>query len=208
MVILEDHALMREAIAARVVSHLGDARMVYEGASVFAAQAAIEDSGADCIVLDLDLDDGRDPHANIAMMVKTGVPVLIVSAMGTQSTIRWALEAGVFGYISKSGDPDHLTEAIDSALDGRLFTSPEAMVAIMANNSPAAAKLSDQERRAMMLYASGMKMRVVASTMGISEGSAREYIKRVRAKYAKAGTPLPTKTEMYRKAVADGIIDA
>ncbi len=206
-VIIEDHALMREAITARIASRLGPIAVSYEGGSIYAAHAAMAISGADCVILDLDLDDGRDPLANIALMVKTGVPVIIVSAMGTNSTIRWALEAGAYAYVSKSGDPDDLAEAIDNALSGKPYTSAEAMVAIMSKGSAGAAQLSDQERRAMMLYASGLKMRAVASAMGITEGTAREYIKRVRSKYAKAGNPLPTKTELYRKAVQDGIIE-
>ena len=58
----------------------------------------------------------------------------------------------------------------------------------------------------MTLYASGLKMRTVARQMGVTEGTAQEYIKRVRAKYLKAGSPIPTKTDMYRRAQAEGLL--
>jgi DNA-binding NarL/FixJ family response regulator len=66
--------------------------------------------------------------------------------------------------------------------------------------------LSEQERRAMVLYASGLKMRAVARRMGVTEGTAQEYIKRVRQKYDRAGVPLPTKTDMYRVARDEGLV--
>jgi hypothetical protein len=46
----------------------------------------------------------------------------------------------------------------------------------------------------------------VARRMGVTEGTAQEYIKRVRAKYLKAGTPVPTKTDMYRMARSEGLV--
>jgi transposase len=58
----------------------------------------------------------------------------------------------------------------------------------------------------MVLYASGLKMRAVARRMGVSEGTAQEYIKRVRSKYLQAGTPVSTKTDMYRMARNEGLV--
>ena len=42
--------------------------------------------------------------------------------------------------------------------------------------------------------------------MSVKPATAQEYIKRVRAKYLKAGTPLPTKTDMYRMARSEGLV--
>lgn len=205
-VILEDHALVREALSSRLVSQFGDIEVVYQGTSLFDAKSAIETKGADCVLLDLDLADRRRPETNILAMVKTQVPVLIVSAMGSPAVLRFAFEVGVCGFLSKSAPSEEFSVAVRAALRGESYTSSEAAAAILAASSSTASQLSDQERRAMMLYASGLKMRVVASTMGVGEGTAREYIKRVRAKYAKAGTPVPTKTELYRRAVEDGLL--
>ena len=95
--------------------------------------------------------------------------------------------------------------AIEAALRGEKYTSAEAAAAMLAD-SDSLVDLSDQERRAMVLYASGLKMRAVARHMGVSESTAREYIRRLRAKYEKAGAPLPSKTELYRMAQREGIL--
>lgn len=204
-VILEDHPLVREALAERLVRHLGDVDFVYTGDSVSAALAAIEGRGVDCIVMDLDLGDSVSPIVNVVSLAETGAPVLIVSALGDGVTIRAAFAAGVIGFLSKSAEPEEFVAAIEAALRGDKYTSAEAAAAMLAD-SDSLVDLSDQERRAMVLYASGLKMRAVARHMGVSESTSREYIRRLRAKYEKAGAPLPSKTELYRMAQREGIL--
>lgn len=204
-VILEDHPLVREALAERLVRHLGDVDFVYTGDSVSAALAAIEGRGVDCIVMDLDLGDSVSPIVNVVSLAETGAPVLIVSALGDGVTIRAAFTAGVIGFLSKSAEPEEFVAAIEAALRGDKYTSAEAAAAMLAD-SDSLVDLSDQERRAMVLYASGLKMRAVARHMGVSESTSREYIRRLRAKYEKAGAPLPSKTELYRMAQREGIL--
>ncbi len=204
-VILEDHPLVREALAERLVRHLGDVDFVYTGDSVSTALAAIEERGVDCVVMDLDLGDSVSPIVNVVSLAETGAPVLIVSALGDGVTIRAAFTAGVIGFLSKSAEPEEFVAAIEAALRGDKYTSAEAAAAMLAN-SDSLVGLSDQERRAMVLYASGLKMRAVARHMGVSESTAREYIRRLRAKYEKAGAPLPSKTELYRMAQREGIL--
>jgi DNA-binding NarL/FixJ family response regulator len=204
-VILEDHPLVREALVSRLVGRLVDIEIVYSGASVSEARGVILRQGADCIILDLDLDDGRSPTLNIADLQPCGVPILIVSALADQATIRAAFTAGVAGFVSKSSDPDEYTAAVEATLRGEQYTSAEAAAALLGD-ARTTVGLSDQEKRAMVLYASGLKMASVARHMGISEATAREYIRRVRTKYEKAGAPLPSKTDMYRMAQREGLL--
>jgi DNA-binding NarL/FixJ family response regulator len=178
---------------------------VYTGDSVSAALSAIEVRGVDCVVMDLDLNDSVSPIVNVVSLAETGAPVLIVSALGDGVTIRAAFTAGVIGFLSKSAEPEEFVAAIEAALRGDKYTSAEAAAAMLAD-SDSLVDLSDQERRAMVLYASGLKMRAVARHMGVSESTAREYVRRLRAKYEKAGAPLPSKTELYRMAQREGIL--
>ena len=204
-VILEDHPLVREALADRLGSHVAGSSVVYAGAAVPEALAVIAGMGADCVILDLDLNDGRSPVANVLSLSETGVPILVVSALGDQASIRASLMAGASGFLSKQADSAQLIEAVQATLRGEPYTSPEVAAALLSGTTTSV-PLSDQERRAMVLYASGLKMRTVARRMDVSEGTAQEYIKRVRAKYLKAGTPVPTKTDMYRMARSEGLV--
>lgn len=205
-VLLEDHPLVREALLNQISGQFEELSVTYSGAKVDDAIASIAEHGADCIILDLDLGDGRNPVANVLDLVELGVPILIVSALGDQATIRGTLMAGAISFVSKQAEPAEMMEAVRSTLAGEPFTSQEVAAALLSSPATTSVGLSDQERRAMVLYASGLKMRTVARRMGVTEGTAQEYIKRVRAKYVKAGTPVPTKTDMYRMARNEGLV--
>ena len=205
LVVLEDHPLVRDAMVALLVPHLEDVEIVYAGGSIDEAAAAIEEQGAELVVLDLDLNDGRSPVANVAAIADLGIPVIVVSALGDPATIRACLAAGVLGYVSKQARPEEVLQALQAALRGEPVMSPEVASALL-HQADDQLNLSEQERRAMVLYASGLKMESVARRMNVSRTTAEEYIKRVRAKARKAGTPLPTKTDMYRMAQRAGML--
>jgi len=205
-VVLEDHPLVRDALLNLLVPHLRDIDVIYSGQSIAQAEAAVsEQGGADLAILDLDLGDGRSPVANVVAMVEVGVPVLVVSALGDPGTIHACLVAGAMGFVSKQATPEELLEAVTVALEGEGSITPDVASALLSAPRDSI-NLSDQERRAMVLYASGLKMDAVARRMNVSRTTAEEYIKRVRAKARKAGTPIPTKTDMYRMAQRSGLL--
>lgn len=206
LVVLEDHPLVRDALLNLLVPHLRDIDVIYSGQSIAQAEAAVsEQGGADLAILDLDLGDGRSPVANVVAMVEVGVPVLVVSALGDPGTIHACLVAGAMGFVSKQATPEELLEAVTVALEGEGSITPDVASALLSAPRDSI-NLSDQERRAMVLYASGLKMDAVARRMNVSRTTAEEYIKRVRAKARKAGTPIPTKTDMYRMAQRSGLL--
>ena len=196
---------MRDAMVSLLVPHLEDVDIVYAGDSIEDAASAIATQGADLVILDLDLNDGRSPVLNVASMADLGVPVIVVSALGDPATIRACLAAGVLGFVSKQARPEEVLQALTAALRGEQTMSPEVASALISQPNDQL-NLSDQERRAMVLYASGLKMESVARRMNVSRTTAEEYIKRVRAKARKAGTPMPTKTDMYRMAQRAGML--
>lgn len=206
LVVLEDHPLVRDALLNLLVPHLRDVDVIYSGQSIAQAEAAVsEQGGADLAILDLDLGDGRSPVANVVAMVEIGVPVLVVSALGDPGTIHACLVAGAIGFVSKQATPEELLEAVMVAMEGEGSITPDVASALLSAPRDSL-NLSDQERRAMVLYASGLKMEAVARRMNVSRTTAEEYIKRVRAKARKAGTPVPTKTDMYRMAQRSGLL--
>lgn len=58
----------------------------------------------------------------------------------------------------------------------------------------------------LVLYASGLKLDAVARQLGIKTATVREYLERIRAKYDAAGRFAPTKTDLYKQAVRDGLV--
>ncbi len=205
IVIVEDHPLMRESLQARLVSRSEDIRFVYVGDSLDEAIEAIGSERLDCFILDLDLGDGRSVLENLATIASIEAPVLVVSATATPRAVQVAISHGARGYVSKSSSTEAIMEAFEAVCHGAAYVSPD-LAAVLATDAGAGVQLSTQEQRAHALYSSGMKIETVARRMDVSSSTAKEYIRRVRAKYAAAGTPLPTKVELYQQAQRDGIL--
>lgn len=203
VVILEDQPMMRAFLQSRLESRPEATSVVYSGASIADASHAIPN--ADVVILDLNLGDGSPPEANLASLQSFEVPVLVVSASVSTRNVQLALSSGVKGYVSKHSQPEEFDRAVDAVLTGQPYVSPD-LGTKLAMASESSVKLSNQERRAMALYSSGMKLEQVADTMGIGVGTVKEYIRRVRGKYAATGEKLPTKVDLYRKAQEEGLL--
>lgn len=196
---------MREFLATAVRRHRPDIDIAYAGPSIAAAETSVQENPADCVILDLDLGDDSDLRVNLERMIATGSPVLIVSASASPQLVQTAIAGGAQGYVSKQCEPDEFTRAFDAVLEGRTHVSPD-LAAKLAVPTLRNVRLSPQEQRALVLYASGMKLESVARAMGVQVGTAKEYIRRVRDKYAAAGDPLPSKVDLYRKAQEEGLL--
>ena len=68
-------------------------------------------------------------------------------------------------------------------------------------------ELSNQERKALVLYASGLKLDAVARRMNVAPSTVKQYIERAKSKYRIAGKPIRTKTEMYRALRDEGLVE-
>ena len=197
--------MMREFLTQQVRSHIDDIDVVYAGPSIDEAASTVSEAPADCVILDLDLGDDSDFQVNLDRMIDTGSPVLIVSASASARLVQTAIAGGAQGYVSKQCEPDEFRRALSAVLEGRTHVSPD-LAAKLAVPTLRDVKLSPQEQRALALYASGMKLEAVARAMDVQVGTAKEYIRRVRDKYAAAGDPLPSKVDLYRKAQEEGLL--
>ncbi len=202
--VIEDHILVRDGF----VSALTESGFIVAHAGASPAELLRRDIEVDVVLLDLDLGaEGAATPEDVSAMNKRGWRVLLVSAMAQQSQVRAFLRADVAGYVPKWESRDTLTKAIRDTADGADMTSRELAGIIFADDDPQRPPLSEQEQVALRLYASGLKMSSVARHMNVSPHTAKEYIKRVREKYAAAGRAAPTKTDLYREAVRDHLLD-
>ena len=202
--IVEDHPLMLRALSSNLALHLPDTEFIYQGKSISDALSAITISGCDLVLLDLDLGDGIPPIQNLEKLLATGAPVLIVSALAEQFLVRQALTNGASGFISKNANEATLIDAVKSIISGENYMSADIATILLSDNTDPG--LSAQEKQALSLYASGLKLDAVARSMNLSRSTASEYIQRARKKYIKVGVNLPTKTDLYRQAQKDGLL--
>jgi two-component system, NarL family, nitrate/nitrite response regulator NarL len=217
---VDDHPIIRDSVASWVGA-VGDdtggngtggndtggygIRVVGTAATV-AALLAGPGRHAHVVLLDLDLGDGTTVEENVAAIVAAGPSVLILSASGRPPAVRAAIRAGALGYAVKDEPAAEIRAAIREVAAGRDWISPRLAYILATDDAPDRPALSEQERRALQLYATGMPMKSVARRMAISEETVKQYVQRVRQKYARAGRSAPTKLELYHRAVEDGHI--
>jgi two-component system, NarL family, nitrate/nitrite response regulator NarL len=200
---VDDHPIILDGIVGWLNGGQGDIRVVATAATVGALLAG-PGRHADVVLLDLDLDDGTAVERNVAAILAAGPAVLILSASGKPPAVRAAIRAGALGYVLKNERTDQIRAAIRDVAAGRDWISPRLAYILATDDAPDAPALSDQERRALQLYATGMPLKSVARRMTISDETVKQYLGRVRQKYARAGRPAPTKLELYHRAVEDG----
>lgn len=158
---------------------------------------------AQVVMLDLNLGDQSTPAANVGRLLATGAHVMIVSGFADHRFVLDAIEAGAAGYLTKNDDRDSLVDAIRVIAAGGSVLSPELAFVLSRDQRPSRPTLSDQERRVLELYGSGMKLGSVARRMDIAEGTIRTYLERIKKKYDQAGRPAQTKMELAARLRED-----
>jgi DNA-binding NarL/FixJ family response regulator len=162
----------------------------------------------DVVLLDLDLKDNIPVSLKISTLKTTGVKTVLMSTYSEPALVREALAAGALGYLVKSEEASMIVDAIRAAYNGKSYISAELDYALnsSANDDGGSPRLSAQERRVMALYGAGEPVKAVAYQLGISEETAKSYLKRIREKYRLAGYDVGTKVALRKRAIHDGIL--
>lgn len=157
----------------------------------------------DVALLDLNLRDGSAPAANVRRVLASGATVIMVSTIPDADGVLATLEAGAAGYLTKDQDLDALLGAVREVAAGGSALSPELAFMISRDSRPQRPQLSAQERLVLTAYASGATLAAAARRAGIAYGTAREYLERVKRKYAEAGRPTYTKLDLADRVRED-----
>jgi DNA-binding NarL/FixJ family response regulator len=160
----------------------------------------------DVTVLDLSLGDGSSVTENVKSVQAAGSAVLVHSIADRVALVREALAAGAAGVIPKSSATKTVIAAAATVARGEVLNNLEWATAIDADRDFAKAQLGRREREILHLYASGLPLKLAAEQLGIGYSTAREYLDRIRVKYVEVGRPAPTKVDLLRRAVEDGIL--
>ena len=160
----------------------------------------------DLVLLDIELHDGTDPADNVRSLTSKGWPVLLFTQDPRLRLVSRTFRAGAAGILSKGEDLATIAHAVGLVASGMPYLSSECAVAVAQDELWTAPNLTPREVDAIRLYAAGMKLSSVARRLGVSEDTARTYLLRARHKYAAAGRAANTKTDLYIRAVEDGIL--
>lgn len=203
--IVDDHKMLLGALTEWIRNAADDISMVAAVAS-WPELLTHPEFPVDVVLLDLDLKDNIPISLKLSTLKTTGVATVLMSTYSEPAVVREALAAGALGYLVKSEDAEMIVEAIRAARMGESFISAELDLALNAGEAGGAPKLSAQERRVMALYGAGEPVKAVAFQLGISDETAKSYLKRIREKYRVAGYDVGTKVALRKRAIQDGIL--
>ena len=202
--VVDDHESVRLGLKAACIEAGFD--FVIAAASVDEFVRELGDQECDVVVLDLSLGDGSTVTDNVKRVQAIGAAVLIHSIADRVASVREALAAGAAGVIPKSSATQTVISAVETVARGEVLNNLEWATAIDADSDFAKAQLGRREREILHLYASGFPLKLAAQQLGIGYSTAREYLDRIRVKYVEVGRPAPTKVDLLRRAVEDGIL--
>jgi DNA-binding NarL/FixJ family response regulator len=206
--LIDDHESVRLGLEAAFARD--SQTVVFSGSSVSAYldwRAASRTESAEVVVLDLTLGDGSTVTENVSRLVNDGANVVIHSVADRPAAVREALSAGAAGVVSKSSALDDVLDAIRTVAGGEALNNVEWASAVDGDRDFADAQLSTREREVLRLYATGLPLKAVAERLGVAYSTAKENITRIRVKYVEVGRPAPTKVDLLRRAMEDGIVE-
>ena len=104
------------------------------------------------------------------------LPVVVISALTSPDIVRRSLDLpNVHAFVPKSATSNHMTVAINAALQGvRLVFSQS-----VSNEIEAQLPLTPRMEEVRMLLREGMTNKLIAQRLGISEGTVKNYMSEI-----------------------------
>jgi DNA-binding NarL/FixJ family response regulator len=115
------------------------------------------------------------------------VPVVVVSANDDPTVIRRCMDFGASGYIPKTLGVEAIRRAIQSVLEGGVWTPPDVDLASGADAAATAlvrrlATLTPQQVRVLMMLSEGLLNKQIAYQLGVSEATVKAHVSAILQK--------------------------
>ncbi|MBQ3320031.1 MAG: response regulator transcription factor [Spirochaetia bacterium] len=214
VVIIEDHALMREGIKA-IVSRDEKIKVIGESDNVDDGYDVVLNCNPDILLLDIALHGSSGlVLAKRLLAAKPDLLIIIITAYSKIDYILEAVESGVKGYILKESSPENLAEAIEKVYAGEIYIDSYISnkvikslitkndVEIAEDNKSAYSKLSLREQQILKLLIDGVPIKDIAEELFISSKTVENHKASIMVKLK-----CKNMTELIRYAISIGLID-
>ena len=184
LLLVDDHDILRYGLRS-LLRQTPEIEVVGEADSVADAIDKARALQPGVILMDARLPDGSGVDAcREILSTNPGVRVLFFSAYSDDQTVLMTLVAGAQGHVSKDADLPALVGAIRTVASGGTVMEPRMRAEVMRllrqapapNPGAAAGDLSPQETRVMALVVVGKTNKEIATTLGLSESTVKNYL--------------------------------
>lgn len=185
LLVIEDHALVREGMAA-ALRGLGPGVDVVQARDAESALDCLKDAPAvELVLLDLLL-PGMDGFAFLGLLRQRfpTLPVVVVSGVADSVAIRRVARLGAAGFVHKSCSSDQLLDAVRVVLDGgACFPDPETVLEVGGRGRTVRqrdvardAGLTPAQTRVLGLLSEGKTNREIGDLLGLTEGTVKIHL--------------------------------
>src|SRR5688572_21954072 len=187
VLIVDDHEVVRVGLRT-LLSSVPSIEVVGEASSAAQAVPEVKRLLPDVVLLDVRLGDGSG--FDVCREIQTldhDVRVLVLTSFADDNVIVNAISSGADGYLLKEVNREALVSAIeqvaagqsvlDPAVTGRVFGKIQSLVQNPSGNK--LGLLSAQERRVLALVAEGRTNKEIATAMGLSDKTIKNYFSNI-----------------------------
>ncbi len=195
VLLAEDQAMVRGALAA-LLRLENDIDVIADVADGEAAWREIQRAPPDILLTDIEMPGltGLELAQRIQRH-ELPIKVVIVTTFARAGFLRRALDAGVQGYLLKDAPADQLAEALRQVQRGGRAIDPQLALEAWGEGDP----LSDRERQVLRLAGEGLGAGEIATQLGLSHGTVRNYLSEAIGKLG-----VGNRIEAYRLARQKG----
>ena len=180
VVLADDHAIVREGIAALCASH--GLRILGQCSNGNAAFEMISEMKPEFAILDLDMPEMTGVEAVRKLRASgCGAKLMILSISREESKVMEALRSGADAYLLKDGPSRHLLDAINFVRDGGIYVSPLLRGAGLFTKAERGqqedplASLSPREMEVFSYLVNGLRAKDIAELLEISPKTVDTY---------------------------------
>ncbi|HWL65447.1 MAG TPA: response regulator transcription factor [Actinomycetota bacterium] len=185
--VLEDHQLVREAIADYLSSH--GMEIVGQAATAGEGLTGITTTQPDVALIDVGLPDGNGMEVCREVASRhPDVRCLMITGLTDDSLVAEAVLAGAYGFVTKTIALDDLLGAVEKVAEGVPMVDPSAAYSLIENlrSRPSdegdEAELTRQESRTLDLIAEGLTNREIAERLQLAEQTVKNYVSNILTK--------------------------
>jgi two-component system nitrate/nitrite response regulator NarL len=183
VIVVDDHPLFTRGLSL-LLPEVSDGRVRVVGTTddASAAAALVQRARADVAVVDVQMPPPGGARAIAAIRrVEPLVRVIAMSGFAEADAALEALRAGAVGFLPKTADPESLVGPLLAVLDGWSVVPESLLRGLLDRASPTesdgiAARLTADERRLWRLIAAGSGTVDIATTLHVSERTAKRLV--------------------------------
>jgi DNA-binding NarL/FixJ family response regulator len=206
VMVADDHNLVRQGIVS-LLNQINGIQVVGQAATGSEAVELARKLTPDVVVMDITMPNLNGFEAtmqihNLGLLTR----VIILSMHVDTALVRQALRAGVKGYLLKQSITEELPIAIQAAMNGNTYLTPEVSTlfinqADIASNADPFDTLTVRERQVLRLIAEGNTNTAMANHLGISVKTVEKHRANLMAKLAVNDTAGLVRTAIRHKLI-------